>query len=102
MEKTADKFQGHLFICTNKKEKGECCFPKGGEKMQKELKEWIKSSPELAGKLKVSKSGCLSHCEKGITAVLYPQGQWFTGVKPEDVEEFKKILLGCVGTHLRS
>lgn len=96
MEKVDDKFQGHLFICTNKKEKGECCFPKGGEQLQKELKEWIKADPALKGKLKVSKSGCLSHCEKGITAVLYPSGQWFTHVDPKDTEELKKLLLSCL------
>ncbi len=96
MEKLNDKLQGHLFICTNKKETGECCFPKGGEKIQKELKEWIKNNPDLKGKLKVSKSGCLSHCEKGITAVLYPAQQWLTKVSPDDTEELKKLLLACL------
>ncbi len=96
MEKLNRDLQGHLFICTNKKEKGECCFPKGGEKMQKQLKEWIKSDPQLSQKLKVSKSGCLSHCEAGIAAVLYPSGQWFTHVGEQDIEELKKLLLACL------
>jgi (2Fe-2S) ferredoxin len=96
LQKKEDKFLGHLFICTNKKEKGDCCFPKGGEKIQKEIKEWIKADPKLNGKIKVSKSGCLSHCEAGITCVLYPSQQWFTHVTEADTEELKKLLLQCV------
>jgi (2Fe-2S) ferredoxin len=27
--------------------------------------------------VRVNASGCLGHCERGISAVLYPQGEWF-------------------------
>ena len=31
-------------------------------------------------------AGCLDICEQGIAAVLYPSGEWFTGLTPADAE----------------
>lgn len=87
----------HLFICTNKKELGGCCASKGSAQLKDQTKK-IASEALLAekGRFRVNASGCLGRCSEGITAVLYPQGKWFTGLKanaaPILVEELKKAL----------
>ena len=39
----------------------------------------------LKGRVRVARSGCLDLCEKGPNAFLYPEGRWYSGLKPEDV-----------------
>lgn len=41
----------------------------------------------LKGQVRANKSGCLDACEMGVSMVIYPQGAWYLGVTPEDVEE---------------
>lgn len=36
--------------------------------------------------VRVNASGCLGHCEEGITAVMYPQGEWKLNLTPSDTE----------------
>jgi len=51
-------------------------------------------SEELWGKVAVTACGCLGPCFEGPAIVVYPEGTWYAGVKPEDVEEI-------VNSHLR-
>ena len=57
-----------------------------------DLKAWVKSEG-LKNQIKVSKSSCLGHCETGVTAVIYPQNQWFHRLKEKDLQEIKQLLL---------
>ena len=41
----------------------------------------------LKGQVRANKAGCLDACELGTTVVIYPQGIWYLGVTPGDVEE---------------
>ena len=93
MEKLSKNLKCHLFICTNQKEKGECCAPKGGGLLRDKMKAWLKQNPDLKEHIKVTASGCLSHCEDGITAVFYPQGEWLTKLTPDDGAILKEKLL---------
>jgi (2Fe-2S) ferredoxin len=82
------KFTAHLFICTNDRGpdgKRESCRPKGSE----ELREKVKAACRERGLngVRINSAGCLDQCEHGITAVLYPKGQWFLGLKNDDVEK---------------
>ena len=36
--------------------------------------------------VRANQSGCLDQCELGPTVVIYPQGIWYGGVQPQDVE----------------
>jgi (2Fe-2S) ferredoxin len=45
--------------------------------------------------VRVNKSGCLDHCEKGPSCVVYPEGTWYT--LPDDDEGLGEIL-----NHLKS
>jgi (2Fe-2S) ferredoxin len=41
----------------------------------------------LRGQVRANQSGCLDACEFGPSVVVYPEGIWYGGVKPEDVPE---------------
>jgi len=77
--------EAHLFVCTNQKEKGACCAGRGSIELRNKLKE-ICQDPSRGwhGRVRVNTAGCLGRCADGIAAVLYPDGQWFTGLKPGD------------------
>ena len=83
----------HLFVCTNFKEKGEFCGAKGGKLLRDGLKAFVKGHPELQEKVKVTASGCLSGCERGIMAVCYPQGEWMEGLTPDDLPRLQNYLI---------
>lgn len=93
MESLNLKYKAQLFICTNQKQNGESCGLKNAEKMQKILKEWVKADPNLRDKIKITKSGCLSQCEKGIAAVIYPKQEWLINISESDLEALKQKLL---------
>ena len=81
----------HLFICTNKKERGASCAPRGAVELRDQLKKLCQNSEKgWHGRVRVNASGCLGRCEEGITAVLYPQGKWMTSLK-NDEESARKL-----------
>lgn len=78
-------FKGHLFICTNNREGGKaCCTGRGALELREAVKAACKAIPHKPGELRVNAAGCLGHCEEGITAVMYPEGRWFTGLKNDE------------------
>lgn len=92
MKKTNTNPTAHLFICCRSRDNGKaCCSSKGAETLVTELKAWVKSEG-LKKQIRVSRSSCLDHCEKGIAAVLYPQNQWFTDIATTDIESLKDLL----------
>lgn len=87
------KLEAHLFVCTNKRSKGSCCADRGGEELRDELKDRVKKQhPEWKGRVRINASGCLGHCDEGITAVLYPEGNWFTELTPDSAPDLEKEL----------
>lgn len=88
MKETPNKYDVHVFVCTNDKKCGPC----GGGELQKELKEWMKSNPDYRGRLRINKSGCLDRCESPIAVAIYPQDVWFTDARPNDAEELKAVI----------
>lgn len=75
-------YKAHLFICTNGGDRPNKCAIKGAEALRLELKN--KCSSLYGKEVRINASGCLGFCEKGICAVVYPEGRWFYDVKPED------------------
>ena len=94
MEKLEKDLKAHLFICCRNKENKACCAAKNSEAMAQSLKDWVKTQG-LKDQIKVTKSLCLGHCETGITAVIYPQKQWFHHIQEKDLDEIKNMLLNC-------
>jgi (2Fe-2S) ferredoxin len=81
------KLDAHLFICTNEKEGKPCCAAKGASDLRSALKKMSKDPARgWLGRVRINNSGCLDHCDEGIAAVLYPEGQWFTNLESDDVE----------------
>ena len=91
MEIQNKNLKAHLFICTNTKAGKPSCGPLNPDQLVDELKSWIKEN-NLKDKLKVSRSGCLGHCQEGIAAVCYPQASWFTKLTMNDGESLKELL----------
>ena len=86
-----DGYEKHLFICTNKRDGKQSCGGEGSEELVDALKKWTKHEGRK-GSVRVNKSGCLGPCEKGIVAVCYPKGEWFTELKSKDADKLKKAL----------
>jgi (2Fe-2S) ferredoxin len=85
------EYELHLFICTNEKQKGDSCGPKGSIELRDELKKRLKE--KYGKRLRVNASGCLGPCEKGINAVLYPQGKWFHFLTLKDVDMLEEYMI---------
>ena len=87
------RYEAHLFICTNHREAGESCAVKGSLGLREDLKEICRDpSRGWHGRVRVNSAGCLGKCSEGITAVLYPQNQWFTQLVPESKDDLKEVI----------
>ena len=83
------RFEKHIFVCTNQRPQGHprgCCHDKGSVATRLAFVKGL-AARGLKGKVRANKSGCLDACELGTTVVIYPQGLWYLGVTPDDVEE---------------
>ncbi|MFP4311335.1 MAG: (2Fe-2S) ferredoxin domain-containing protein [Nitriliruptoraceae bacterium] len=80
-----DTMERHVLVCTD----DDC----GGGKVAKELRRSI-AAHGLRSTVSVAKVDCLQICTKGTIAVVYPEGTWYAGLKPDRVEQL-------VTTHLR-
>ena len=74
----------HVFVCTNQKEKGECCGAKDSAQLRAEVKDACKRNGWNS--VRVNAAGCLGHCELGIAAVIYPAGDWLVNLKASDTQ----------------
>ncbi len=90
MEKEKINLKAHLFICTNKREDRVSCG-EVGEKMATEMKKWVKEN-DLAGKIKVTRSGCFGDCDRGVACYLYPEGIKILDCSEANASELKQIL----------
>ena len=82
------KFEKHIFICTTQRASGEkkSCGEVCGMELVKEFKKQLKEK-NLKGTMRAQRAGCLDACEYGPTVVVYPEGIYYGGVKPDDISE---------------
>ena len=94
----------HVLICCHSKEGKACCAAKGSSNWAETLKTWTQEQG-LKGRVRVSRSSCLGHCDTGVTAVFYPQNEWYHHLKFEDMDllkekireiEAKRIIKGII------
>ncbi|MCM1286272.1 MAG: NADH-quinone oxidoreductase subunit NuoF [Acetobacter sp.] len=71
----------HVMICG-----GTGCTSSGSKKVQEAFKELIKSYG-LEEEVKLVQTGCFGLCALGPVVIVYPDGTFYSQVKPEDVEE---------------
>jgi predicted metal-binding protein len=83
----------HLFICTNTRENGESCGAKGAVELRDSVKKACKATnPFPNQKFRVNAAGCLGVCERGIAAVLYPEGNWLVDLESGDTNKVLEFL----------
>lgn len=87
--------RAHFFVCTNQRHPDApmpSCAGSGGELVAAKLREVLTRSC-LRGKAWVTQTGCLTFCNSvGATVVVWPQGIWFTEVRPEDVPSVVDVV----------
>ena len=83
-------YQTHLFICEL------CQNPKAPHDDPKALRKNLKGlckDQAPGASIRINGASCLGACERGINAVLYPEGQWFHGLQEKDVEFLAQTVL---------
>jgi (2Fe-2S) ferredoxin len=91
------RYRHHLFICENRRPDGTprgSCAARGGEAVRQAFKaELVRRG--LTEEIRANSAGCLDLCAQGPVVVVYPEGAWYVGVRPEDVVEIvERHLVG--------
>ncbi len=76
-----DFARAHVLVCG-----GTGCTSSGSEVIINEFETKLKDAG-LEKEIKVIKTGCFGLCALGPVVVVYPEGAFYSMVKPEDVEE---------------
>jgi predicted metal-binding protein len=82
----------HLFICCNVKDGKESCGAKDAEILVSKIKTRLRDQ-DLWDDFKVTKSGCLGPCARGISAALYPDNLLLTEIKISDEDQLFELLI---------
>ncbi len=91
-----DFARAHVLVCG-----GTGCTSSGSEKIITEFEKSLKENG-LEKEVKVIKTGCFGLCALGPVVVVYPEGAFYSMVKPEDVNEIvtEHLLKGRIVTRL--
>ncbi|MFA0889700.1 MAG: NAD(P)H-dependent oxidoreductase subunit E, partial [Synergistales bacterium] len=74
-------YRSHVLVCG-----GTGCVSNGSQKLQENLKTELKKK-QLDREVLVVQTGCHGMCEAGPIVVVYPEGTFYTRVRPEDAAE---------------
>ncbi len=74
-------YRAHVLVCG-----GTGCTSSGSEKILKEFEKQL-AEKELEKEVKVVQTGCFGLCALGPIVIVYPEGAFYSMVKPEDVAE---------------
>jgi 3-hydroxy-5-methyl-1-naphthoate 3-O-methyltransferase len=99
-----EPYRLHIYACDQKKPEGApSCSANGSALVIDALRREI-ARRGLAGDVQVTPCGSLGLCGRGPNMVVYPDGVWYSGVHPGDVEELVRDHLsgGRVVTRLVS
>jgi (2Fe-2S) ferredoxin len=89
------KPERHVLVCLHSRPEDNprgCCAQKGSEEVFIRLKRSV-TERGLDGRVMVSRTGCLKHCSRGTTVVVYPDNVWYSGVRFEDLDELVRSHL---------
>ncbi len=85
-----EAFRYHVFVCDQQKAEGApCCAARGSGKTIEALRREI-AACGLMDEVQITACGSLGLCERGPNLIVYPEGVWYSGVRPEDVPELVK------------
>jgi len=86
-----EPFRYHVYVCDQQKPEGvPCCWARGSARVIDVLRREI-AARGLMEKVQITVCGSLGLCERGPSMVVYPEGIWYSGVKPEDVPELVRV-----------
>ena len=74
-------YRSHVLVCG-----GTGCTSSGSETILKQFEESL-ADKGLTDEVKVVKTGCFGLCALGPVVIVYPEGAFYSMVKPEDVPE---------------
>lgn len=82
-----EPYRYHAFVCTQEKAEGvPCCSTAGSFTVLNALHCEL-GAKGLAEEVQVSSCGCLGVCDSGPVMIVYPEGDWYTKLMPNDVPE---------------
>ena len=76
-----DLARGHVLVCG-----GTGCTSSNSQKIIEEFEANL-AAKGLQDEIKVIRTGCFGLCALGPIVIVYPEGAFYTLVKPEDVSE---------------
>ena len=74
-------YRAHVLVCG-----GTGCSSSGSAKLIERFEQKIKEN-NLEKEVKVVRTGCFGLCEAGPVVIVYPDGTFYSHVKPENVDE---------------
>lgn len=88
-----------ILVCTNEREEHASCADAGGEAVLSAVKAWLRERDLFWSQAAVVETGCLGLCSEDGTAVaLQPRDEWFSDVRPEDIDELLAREFGSEAT----
>jgi (2Fe-2S) ferredoxin/SAM-dependent methyltransferase len=89
-----EPFRHHVYVCDQGKPEGApCCSARGSGGVLDALRREV-AAQGLSASVQVTTCGSLGLCEHGPNLVVYPEGDWYSGVRPEDVPEIVREHFG--------
>ncbi len=91
-----DLFRAHVLVCG-----GTGCSSSGSGELIERFEEQIAKNG-LDKEVKVVRTGCFGLCEAGPVVIVYPEGTFYSRIRPEDVDEIvsEHLLKGRIVQHL--
>ena len=91
-----DLFRAHVLVCG-----GTGCSSSGSAELIKRFEEQIAQNG-LDREVKVVRTGCFGLCEAGPVVIVYPEGTFYSRIRPDDVDEIvsEHLLKGRIVQHL--
>jgi NADP-reducing hydrogenase subunit HndC len=74
-------YRSHILVCA-----GTGCHTTGCEEITKELEAGIKAAG-IEKEVKIVQTGCFGLCSIGPIVIVYPEGSFYSELKPEDCKE---------------
>lgn len=88
-----EPYRHRIFVCQNQKAPGKsCCMGRGANETFSALKEELVKKG-LQFDVKVVSSGCLDLCDQGPNLIVYPEGNWYSGMTSGEVPAFVESQL---------
>lgn len=87
-------FRYHVFACAQQKPDGvPCCHARGAEATINAIRREV-AARGLGDTVQITQCGSIGLCENGPNLVVYPEGVWYSGVRPEDAAELVESHFG--------